>query len=358
MREGRRQLAASPVLIGAVTVLVAIVAVFISYNANQGLPFVPDLRPQGRAAQRRQARAGQRRARRRLPRRRRSRRSRSVAAHAWTARERSLALLDAQARQDDRAAVGRHALRRAPALGARPQVRRGDARAAPTARSRTAPRCRCATPSPAAPELEDVLSTFQPATRADAQKALVGFGDALAGRGADINETIRELRPLLRAPDPVMRNLSDPRHRAAQPVPGARARRSRRWRRSPRCRRACSASWPTPSRALNRDPAALQETIEETPADAGGGDRLVPRPDAVPGATSPTSRGGCGRRAAELRALAAARSTARWPPACPPSGARPSCPSDLEQLLRALEQPVREPEHAARRCRTCAARSS
>ena len=32
---------ANPVLIGAVTVLVAIVAVFLSYNANNGLPFVP-----------------------------------------------------------------------------------------------------------------------------------------------------------------------------------------------------------------------------------------------------------------------------------------------------------------------------
>jgi ABC-type transporter Mla subunit MlaD len=32
---------ANPVLIGAVTVLVAIVAVFLSYNANTGLPFVP-----------------------------------------------------------------------------------------------------------------------------------------------------------------------------------------------------------------------------------------------------------------------------------------------------------------------------
>ena len=41
MRKAGRQLSASPVLIGAVTVLVAIVAVFISYNANQGLPFVP-----------------------------------------------------------------------------------------------------------------------------------------------------------------------------------------------------------------------------------------------------------------------------------------------------------------------------
>jgi ABC-type transporter Mla subunit MlaD len=32
---------ANPVLIGAVTVLVALVAVFLAYNANNGLPFVP-----------------------------------------------------------------------------------------------------------------------------------------------------------------------------------------------------------------------------------------------------------------------------------------------------------------------------
>jgi hypothetical protein len=43
MRRGRGQgnIAASPVLIGATTVLIAIVAVFIAYNANSGLPFVP-----------------------------------------------------------------------------------------------------------------------------------------------------------------------------------------------------------------------------------------------------------------------------------------------------------------------------
>jgi len=34
-------MAASPVLIGATTVLIALVAVFIAYNANSGLPFVP-----------------------------------------------------------------------------------------------------------------------------------------------------------------------------------------------------------------------------------------------------------------------------------------------------------------------------
>src|SRR4029078_5895070 len=40
-RGGGPWLAASPVRAGAVTVLVTIVAVFLSYNANSGLPFVP-----------------------------------------------------------------------------------------------------------------------------------------------------------------------------------------------------------------------------------------------------------------------------------------------------------------------------
>ena len=34
-------LTGAPVLVGAVTVLVTIVAVFLSYNATSGLPFVP-----------------------------------------------------------------------------------------------------------------------------------------------------------------------------------------------------------------------------------------------------------------------------------------------------------------------------
>ena len=34
-------LAGNPLLIGAVTTLIVVVAVFLSYNANNGLPFVP-----------------------------------------------------------------------------------------------------------------------------------------------------------------------------------------------------------------------------------------------------------------------------------------------------------------------------
>jgi ABC-type transporter Mla subunit MlaD len=42
-RRPSTSIVASPVLIGAVTLLVTIVAVFLAYNANQGLPFVPNL---------------------------------------------------------------------------------------------------------------------------------------------------------------------------------------------------------------------------------------------------------------------------------------------------------------------------
>jgi virulence factor Mce-like protein len=40
-RRGTASIVANPVLVGAVTTLVVVVAVFLAYNANQGLPFVP-----------------------------------------------------------------------------------------------------------------------------------------------------------------------------------------------------------------------------------------------------------------------------------------------------------------------------
>ena len=40
-RRDRNSLVSSPILVGAVTTLVAVIAVFLSYNANAGLPFVP-----------------------------------------------------------------------------------------------------------------------------------------------------------------------------------------------------------------------------------------------------------------------------------------------------------------------------
>src|SRR3954463_6420916 len=39
--RGATSVVASPVLVGAVTVLVVTVSIFLAYNANRGLPFVP-----------------------------------------------------------------------------------------------------------------------------------------------------------------------------------------------------------------------------------------------------------------------------------------------------------------------------
>ena len=77
-------IAGNPVLIGAATVLVILVAVFLSYNANQGLPFVPVLQAQGGDAERGEPRARQRGADRR--RRASAPSTRSASSAATTAR--------------------------------------------------------------------------------------------------------------------------------------------------------------------------------------------------------------------------------------------------------------------------------
>src|SRR5258705_9499670 len=43
-RSGTSAITASPTMVGAVTTLIVIVAVFLAYNANAGLPFVPTYR--------------------------------------------------------------------------------------------------------------------------------------------------------------------------------------------------------------------------------------------------------------------------------------------------------------------------
>ena len=40
-RDTLSSLAASPTIVGAITTLTVVVAVFLAYNANSGLPFAP-----------------------------------------------------------------------------------------------------------------------------------------------------------------------------------------------------------------------------------------------------------------------------------------------------------------------------
>jgi ABC-type transporter Mla subunit MlaD len=60
-------------------------------------------------------------------------------------------------------------------------------------------------------EFDDFLNTFDDPTRTGSRLALSGYGDAFAGRGADINLALQGLNPFFHFLTPVMRNLSDPR---------------------------------------------------------------------------------------------------------------------------------------------------
>jgi ABC-type transporter Mla subunit MlaD len=261
MRRAGRQLGASPVLIGAVTLMVAIVAVFISYSANNGLPFVPtyrlnaELPNAAKLVRGNEVRAGGFRV--------------GIVKNITSARrtvngdERSIAVLELSLdKQIEPLAVDSTLLvRPRSALGLK-YVELIPGRAKRTYQDGdTIPLKRA---GQNAPELEDVLSTFAPETRNDARNSLEGFGNSIAGRGPAINITIGELEPFTRFLLPVMRNLSNPKTElrnffpalgaaAAQAAPVAEV--QARW----------FGEMATTFAAISRDPQALRETIEESP---------------------------------------------------------------------------------------------
>ena len=113
------------------------------------------------------------------------------------------------ARQGRRAAAEGLDAARAPAVGARPQVRRDHPREVERGYQDgdTIALAQAKTPV----ELDEFLNMFDEDTRAASQANLEGFGTAFAGRGESINTAIGAFRPLLRDIQPVMANLSDPR---------------------------------------------------------------------------------------------------------------------------------------------------
>ena len=59
-------------------------------------------------------------------------------------------------------------------------------------------------------DLDQVLSMFDPPTRVGVAQSTIGFSDALAGRGNDINDAIGAFVPLVTDLGPVARNLASP----------------------------------------------------------------------------------------------------------------------------------------------------
>lgn len=206
-RGGGTRLAMSPTMIGAVTVLVVILAVFLAYNANAGLPFISTYRISALVPNANtlvpgnEVRIGGVRV------------GLVEAIEPITDEDGNLsAKLDLKLDQNA-APVPEGStviVRSRSALGLKYlQLTRSDS---PTdlPEGSTLP-LSAARPEPV--EIDEFLSMFDTPTRAAIRESLAGFGGALTGRGGDLNTTIGNLRPLTERLDPVMRVLASPRTR-------------------------------------------------------------------------------------------------------------------------------------------------
>ena len=205
MRRRRGSLAGNPLLIGAVTTLIVVVAVFLSYNANNGLPFVPTYNikvalPEGSGLQNaNQVRVGGTRVglvSSLTP--HQDPRTGRVTAIAHLKLEKSIEPLPADTRAIvlSVSAIGLKYLELEKGTSPKP-LRAGE----------TIPVSQTTEPV----DIDQLFNMFDEKTRTASQINLNNFGNGLAGRGLGLNETIHTLRPLVTNAIPVLRNLADPR---------------------------------------------------------------------------------------------------------------------------------------------------
>jgi virulence factor Mce-like protein len=216
MRGGRvGSLAASPTLVGAVTVLVVVVAVFLAYQANTGLPFVPTYRLSAQLPDAEsmvpgnEVRIGGQRVGQITAIKPENVDDSSCPNDPTRQCTGQVAKVDMDLNQDldplpeDSTVV----VRARSALGLKYlQINRGSSSQGFKPGS-TMP-LTAARPEPV--EIDQVFNMFDEPTRVAIQQNLLEFGNALAGRGVDLNEAIGQLKPLVERLTPVMRNLADP----------------------------------------------------------------------------------------------------------------------------------------------------
>ncbi|HEX8066810.1 MAG TPA: MlaD family protein [Thermoleophilaceae bacterium] len=270
MRASGRQasIVATPVLIGTVTVLVVVVAVFLAYNANNGLPFVPtfdvsaELEGGQNLVNNNDVRVGGFRVGAVTEIRPKVDRSGRTIAVIDMKLDKTIEPIpeDTRVFVRPRSALGLKYVELS--LGRSDEhLRPGD----------TIPLAQSKTPI----ELDEFFSTFDSDMRQNQQRALEGFGNALAGRGQSINSAIHEFVPFLTHLTPVMTALSDPSTRLRDlfratsrfsgeiaPVAPVYAR--------------LFGNMATTFEALGRDEDALRATIERGPRTLDAGIRSLP----------------------------------------------------------------------------------
>ncbi|HEY2006475.1 MAG TPA: MlaD family protein, partial [Solirubrobacteraceae bacterium] len=195
---------ANPVLVGAMTVLVVMVAVFLAYNANQGLPFVPtkELKVNvgsgsdlvvGNEVREGGFRIGLVSALKPI-----KLKSGQVAAQL------TLQLNQAEGNVPLNSTV---AIRPRSVLGLKFVDLHTGTSKKDFADGGTMPIAQTTVPV----QFEDLNNAFNPPTRKAIQNNLVGFGNSFAARGSALNDTFASLPRLLGYLRPVAAYLSDPR---------------------------------------------------------------------------------------------------------------------------------------------------
>ena len=258
--RGTASIVASPVLVGAVTTLIIVVSVFLAYNANQGLPFVPtyDLKaelPSGaNVVEGNEVRVGGFRVGLvdRI----------SPQTTVEDGERRSIAVIDmkldktveplstdTQILVRPRSALGLKYIELTPGSEAS-TFRAGD----------TIPLANAGKPV----EFDQFLNTFDQGLREDSRTSLQGFGDALAGRGQSINIALEQFPLFFTGLRDVMDTLNDESteldqfflqigRAAAQAAP------------VDEVQAELFTHMADTFEAFSRDPAALQAAIEEAP---------------------------------------------------------------------------------------------
>ena len=204
MNRRRSSLAASPLLIGAITTLIVVVAVFLSYNANNGLPFVPTynikvalpnssgLEPTNQV---------------------RISGTRVGIVSSLTARENprtgrltAIANLHLEKKIEPLPADTKAIVESVSTIGLKYlELEKGTSHTTLKA-GQTIPQSQTREPV----NIEEFFNMFNKKTRTAIKVNTNNFGDGLAGRGLGLNNAIRELRPLVAQAIPVLHNLAAP----------------------------------------------------------------------------------------------------------------------------------------------------
>lgn len=204
--RGRRSgasIVANPVLVGAVTTLVVVIAVFLAYNANNGLPFVPSTQLKMQVSNGANLLPGNEI---------REGGERIGVVSAMTAVRLPDGTVGAEAtlKLDEKSGKiptdSTLSLRPKSVLGLKyVELTRGNARDT-FGDGEMLPATQTRFPV----DLEEFYRIYDKPTRAAIRENLRGGGDALNQRGAALNEAIQGLPRLLRGLEPVARTLADP----------------------------------------------------------------------------------------------------------------------------------------------------